>query len=871
MTGSGEISARDRALKVDAILRDALELDTQEERYTYVTNACADRPDVRAEVLALLAADAESEAALDSALQQRDSLIQNAFDSADESESASHLIGSAIGNYRIVQLIARGGMGAVYLAERADGQFQQVVAIKILPTWAADQQTVARLRVERQILSTLQHPNITQLLSGGETPDGIPYLVTEYIDGVPLTDFVDDNDLPLDARLDLFVELADAVHYAHTKLVVHRDIKPSNVLVDRAGRPHLLDFGIAKLIEPDAIEMTALHTAVGFSPMTLQYASPEQLANESVTTASDVYQLGILLYRIITGQLPEASNGSNARLPARPSHVVNKKASGRWKDLDTIVLKALRPDPADRYASAAEFAGDIRRFLSGRAIVARNESAIETLRRLAIRNPFGAASVAIIVGLLIFWGASMQVYTKRVAAERDFATQQAARAARVKEVLTDIYRRQDPLQRDTVAGGTSTLWDSLDAAVERVAGQLVDEPDIQAELYTMFASLYLGAGRVPDAIEVTRRAESIYTRLGDAWIAQLAASKADLAGLLMNTNGNESQAMLDDALALTADFEHEDPATAVSIMLQAGYLMHESANRPLAIEYFSNAQRIVDEYGLDNASQQIEILFGLGNALVAEDRLSEAEPLLLRALQLAEEKFGNTHARLNGVLSALSSLERYRGNLDLAVMYSNRVVASMRQSRSENYENLLTARNNLALALAKAGEYEQATAILEEVVAIRRDMAPVGGSANLATSVKNLATVQHMAGDYAAALENALESLPLIEQNLPAGSAYQATPHFTLSLIYLDTDEPAKAEAAARRSLELLLPIIGEDHYQVAVNRCVIGEALLNQGRYEESSNYLGPALDALLAAETSVPRYEKRCQLAFERSQAVR
>lgn len=849
--------------RVDKYLRRALEYDSAEERIAFVERECAATPELRGDLLALLGNDTASERAIQQAMEQRDSIIGDVIADDVNEVSAGKLIGSVIGNYRIIRLVGTGGMGAVYLAERADGQFQQTAAIKILPAWAADHQTVARLRAERQILSTLQHPNITQLLSGGETPDGFPYLVTEYIDGLSITDYVDQHKLSLDARLSLFRDLTDAVHHAHTKLIVHRDIKPSNILVDTDGRPHLLDFGIAKLLDPSSTEMTALHTVAGFSPMTIQYASPEQLRGESITTASDIYQLGLLFYQLLTGRSPDLKGSGTSGQPAKPSTVASQFATEIRGDLDTIVLKALRAEPGERYASAAEMASDVRRFQQGQAIVARRESAIDVTRRLARNNPFGAIAAATIVGLVIFWGTSMQLYSKRLETERDFATQQATRAARVKDVLTGVFRRHDPLQKDAIGDKSASLWDSLDVSVDQVATQLSAEPDIQAELYGIFASLYVGAGFIPNAIDVTRRAEAIYASFGADGLPQLVVTKAELAGLLLNDEMQESQRLLDEVLQLLPDVAASHPVDAVSALIQAALISHESANRPRAIEYFRQAQAIYDKHQLDNPSQYIEILFGIGNSLVAEDRLSEAEPLLQSALQLAEAEFSPGHARLTGVLGALSSLERNRGNLNLAVEYSNRVVEIMRRSRSNNYENLLTARNNLALALGKAGDYDTSITILEEIVQVRREMASDEGSANLATSIKNLASIQHMGGRYDAALISAQESLVLMERHLPRDSAYQAMPHFTLALIYLDTGDATAAESAARQSLSLLLPILGPDHYQIAVNRCVIGESLLAQGKADAAAELIEPSLLALRASGTRVPRYEQRCAAA--------
>jgi serine/threonine protein kinase len=656
VANSPDIDAR----RVDAVLRRALELDSIEERTAFLDKECRGEPAVRDEVDALLASEQASAVAMEKAMGARDSAVLDAIEAVEE-DDAGRLAGTRIGSYRIASLIATGGMGAVYRAERADGQFAQTVAIKILPGWAADAQTVARLRAERQILSSLQHPYITQLLSGGETPDGVPYLVTKFIDGIPITDYVDRHRISIDERLDLFCKLANAVHYAHTKLVVHRDIKPSNILVDADGRPHLLDFGIAKLLDPGLAEMTVLQTVAGFSPMTMRYASPEQLRGEPVTTASDIFQLGLLLYRLVAGSYPEPGTAESVGLPPAPSRVAGNDARIH-KDLDTIVLKALRVEPGDRYASATELADDIRRYRRGDAINARPESAFDLVKRLVRRNPVGTFVTIATVGLVIGWGISLQVYSERVASERDVATQQAVRAERVKVVLTDIYRRQDPLQQDTISSKNASLWDSLDAAVDRAEEQLDEEPDIQAELYGVFAGIYVGAGQIPSAIDVTRRAADIYAALGDAWLPELASTKARLAGLLLDTDEEAALAWLTGALDIVDRVEPRDPAAAVAVYLQAGYAMYNASNWPAAIDHFDAARRIFEQHDLQDAPQNIEILFGLGRSLIENKRLTDAEPLLVAALELGEQTLGPDDTRLNGIRDALSSLDENRRN-----------------------------------------------------------------------------------------------------------------------------------------------------------------------------------------------------------------
>lgn len=407
--------------RIDRIFQAALEQPAAARR-SWVEAACAGAPELRDAVLELLATEERSERLFDHVARQRDAMVAATFDH----EHTVDLIGKRIGVYRLEALLGTGGMGAVYRAERDDGEFRQTVAIKILPGWATDPQSVARLRAERQFLSGLRHPNITRLLDGGQTGDGYPYLVTEFIDGVPVTVYVHDRALGLRERLELFMTIADAVRHAHDQGIVHRDLKPANVLVDREGHPHLLDFGIATLQDGVDGDVTLPRTVTGFSPMTPGYSSPEQQAGQEAGTASDIYQLGLLLYEIVTGRRPLPEDPGTRASITRPSLAVRSGHAaavtdddeavgpalplppGTWAgalkgDVDTIVMKALRAEPADRYDTVAAMMEDLRRHLDGEPILARPESILARGWRRIRHNPTGAVLAPALMIVLIAW------------------------------------------------------------------------------------------------------------------------------------------------------------------------------------------------------------------------------------------------------------------------------------------------------------------------------------------------------------------------------------------------------------------------------------------------------------------------------------
>lgn len=355
-----------------------------------------------------------------------------------EDQTARSLIGKKVGRYEIVSELGVGGMGAVYLATRADGEFKQEVALKLIKSGVGSDSILRRFYSERQILASLDHPNIAHLIDGGTTDDNLPYFVLEYVKGEPIFDFAQKRALGLEARLDLFRKVCDGVSFAHQNLVIHRDLKPSNILVNKDGIPKLLDFGIAKLLKPTDDGNTATQQ-MAFTP---EYASPEQIRGENLSTTTDVYSLGIVLYELLTGTRPFVFEGKNfgqivhtvtETIPIKPSAAdtleiendVERKAtfsSTRLRgDLDNIVLKALSKDPARRYSSVEQFSEDIRRHLKGLPVTARQDSWVYRAEKFTRRNPLvvGAVSLAFIILLIGIVATTYQ--SRRANAERQKA------------------------------------------------------------------------------------------------------------------------------------------------------------------------------------------------------------------------------------------------------------------------------------------------------------------------------------------------------------------------------------------------------------------------------------------------------------------
>jgi tetratricopeptide (TPR) repeat protein len=452
----------ERWRRIDSILQECLDLPPA-ARDIFLTSACAGDDDLRGEVEELLAAEEVTPQALASAIAEAAHSV---------SSPAAEAAGTRIGVYRIVREIGRGGMGVVYQAERDDDEFHKQVAIKKVLRGMDTDFVLGRFRHERQILAGLEHPYIARLIDGGSAADGRPYLVMELVEGEPLLDYASRRNLDLPARLDIFRKVCSAVEHAHRNLVVHRDLKPGNILVTADGSPKLLDFGIAKLVYPGAAPLDA----TGFLRlMTPEYASPEQVLGAPITTATDVYALGAILYELLTGvrahrfttQSPtEIERVVCREEPPRPSFAAKSGARRLAGDLDNIVLKAMRKDPAQRYASAAELSADIGCYLDGQPVLARAPSLSYRAGKFVRRNKAGVFAASAVAASLIAGAYVAAAQARR--AERRF--NQVRRLA--NSVLYDIHDAIRDLPGSTRARQTlvNTGLEYLDSLSREAAG-----------------------------------------------------------------------------------------------------------------------------------------------------------------------------------------------------------------------------------------------------------------------------------------------------------------------------------------------------------------------------------------------------------------
>jgi eukaryotic-like serine/threonine-protein kinase len=868
---------------VDALFTELLELP-EEQRAARLAERCGSDEALRAAVARLLAAERRSEGAFEVAADGLRRIVDDGLElpeAGGEETVPVHL--QRLGPYRLERLLGRGGMSSVWLATRADGAYEKTVAIKVLRQWIDGEEGVRRFVAERQILSSLAHPNIAPLLDGGTTEDGTPWLATEYIEGEPITGYCESHRLGVEARLDLFLQVADAVHHAHQKLVVHRDLKPSNILVNSQGQVRLLDFGIAKLLDPTAAAGQAPQTRAAQRPMTPEYAAPEQLAGGEITTGTDIYQLGVLLYEMLAGQRPARPAGGTTGQgdTLRPSTAVLRQSGAGTRgaatpgpirqlarrlkgDLDLIVLKALQDEPARRYPSAAGLAEDIRNHLKGRAISAKPDSALEATRRFFRRRPWAAAALLLALGLV----ATLQLSAVRVGQERDAAQRDAVRVTQVKDLLVGLFRQADPMAEDALRGRETTIWDSVEAATARVRNELHDDPALRAEMLGTLAMLHHYAGHMEEGAELLEEAASLQRELHGAGSSIYAVTLAELARHWMKLDHRaDAMAAIEEAMAIASRLPAAAAPEKVAVLLDAGDVLRAYGSPRDVEAVFREALAVIGAGDAVSFATRLAARNGLAEVMNDLGEYREAELLGLESIASVERELGPGHARLVAPLSIVGRSQRMQGRPEDAVASLERGLRILEREYGGGYESTYNMRNNLVLTLSAAGEHERAVAEMRILIEQRRQVLG-GGHLEVANTLQNLAVMLVLAGQLEEALAVLGEVRAGYAASLPPDHYRQAFPLLTESFVRLRLDQPARAAEAAHLALELLEGGLPSSHFAVGIAGCLLGEAELGLGRQDDAAARLAAALPIADGGQTNALPYVAHCRAAHATAQ---
>ena len=673
---------------------------------------------------------------LDKLLEEHNALSQEHFleDQPPRPSSQEPLNGESLGPYRLLSRIGEGGMGSVWLAERNDGRFERQVAIKFLHFAVSSPAAAERFEREGRILGQMAHPHIAELIDAGVAPKGEPYLVLEYVKGKQIDEYCDEHAMGVDARIELFLHVLGAVGHAHANLIVHRDIKPSNVLVSADGDVKLLDFGIAKLLADDTSGATAtLLTLDGGSAMTPQFAAPEQLTGGAITTATDVYALGTLLFLLLSGQSPAGPGPhSPADLikaitetePPRLSDVVyaqHKASARKWNaspeklqrtlrgDLDLIVGKALKKNTRERYTSVAAFADDLRRYLRQEPISAHPDAVSYRLRKYIRRHRMGVGVATVLALLLAGFSVLQAIELRRITRERD-------RADRIADFMTGIFKISDPNEH---AGHPVTAREVLDKAADDVRGNLRNDPELRAQMLHVMGRAYLNLGLFSRAESLFKEGIQASQFTGGQNSRDTLNMTHDLAWAVLQQGRVAEAERIERRLLETQrrvlGLEHGDTLATTEEL--AFTVCNEGKGQ--CSEGIQLTRHVLEQHERTlgpNAFYTLATMNNLAIMLASNGRLQEAIELQQESLRrhlriFGPENIGTVNAMLN-----LGELQRDAGHEDDAEATLEKLLAIEQRAFAPDQGETAMTKYDLASVLLRKGQADQAMELLREVV-----------------------------------------------------------------------------------------------------------------------------------------------------------
>ncbi len=740
--------------------------------------------------------------------------------------------GAAVGPYRVVRELGRGGMAVVYLAERADGLFEQRVALKVMQRGGASAELVRRFEQERRILASLSHPAIARLLDAGVTADGRPYFAMEYVEGEPIDQHCDARRLGIDERLRLFAVVAQAVRAAHRGLVVHRDLKPSNVLVSKEGGVKLLDFGIAKPLDSETAAGSTALTRAPLRMLTPEYASPEQIRGEPITTATDVYQLGLLLYELAAGRPALAVEGrAPAELervicevePRAPSAALREPVRGGTQeggataerapaqvaaargttpealrkdlagDLDAIVLTALAKEPMRRYASAGELMEDLARYADGRPVLARRPALGYRAGKFLRRHRLAVAAV----GLLV---ASIAAGVSATAWQAIRARRAAADAETVARYLVELFDLASPLRPQ---GDAVTARELLDRGAQRLDTELVGQPALQARLRAVLGRVYASLGLYEPAAAQLATAVAFHRQDGGD-PRELSRVLSNLAGVRISQGAyQDAAALARESLALERRLygeQHEETATTLR---RLGLALKEMGELTEAEGFVRESVAMRRRLFREPDAALVESVNQLATLLHERGEYDAAEALFRENLEIARALPGDRYPGLPSAMASLAAVLGTKGDLTAAESLLREALGLWRERLGNDHPDLALYLRSLATTVRRRGRHEEAAALYHEVLRIQR-LAHGTEHHEVAKTTYDLAALLHEEGHLAAAEPLYRQCVAMLEKLVGPQHPHYARALAGLARLELDSGRSAEAERLFRQALTVL-------------------------------------------------------------------
>jgi len=784
--------------------------------------------------------DAEMKSEVESLLtssEKAGSFLEQPAEAIRQSWAGSRL---RVGAYELAEEIGHGGMGIVYRAVRRDQGFERLVAVKLVKRGMDTDFILRRFESERRILAGLDHANIARVLDGGSTEDGVPYFVMELIEGRNILEDCDGKKLGVSERLVLFRQVCSAVQYAHQRLVIHRDIKPSNILVTAEGVPKLLDFGLAKVLVGEE-GGTVDRTETGLRALTPEYASPEQIRGEEVTTSSDVYSLGVVLYELLTGRRPftlktrspeELRDAILHREPERPSTKIRLH-----RDLEAITLKTLRKEPERRYASVEQLSEDIRRYLEGLPVRARPDSFGYRAGKFIKRHRVGAAASVLIAASLV-GGLGLALWQMRVArSERDHARLETARAQQVSAFLRSLFKSSTPRQ---ARGQKLTAQDLVDAGAARVDRELAQQPDLQASMLALLGSVYLELGLPEKAEPLLSRSLAMREKLPGSEHAEVADSLYWLAGLKARLGDYRgSEALAKRAVRIREQSPGRDSALAEALS-QLGGILRNLGRLEEARDLSQRAVAIEEKNGGANLYKW---LTNLAAVEVDLDNFDSARKLAERALEIGIRSEGKVDVQVDVTMLNLASMATAQEDYPRALsLFKQALAIDERAFGKESAGHVYTLGEMGELYLAM-GDYPRAREALDRAIEVGKRSLPPDHLA-FAAPLTYLGRLLLAEGKPREALSFLEHGLALREKAFPGQDHEAIAESLTdIALARKQLEGPAVAEPLLRKALAIRRRVLVAGHRLLIPTLTALGRVLLDQGREAQARPVLAEAV----------------------------
>jgi tetratricopeptide (TPR) repeat protein len=821
-----------------------------EDQLARLTAIGTEDPQLRERLEALLRSDNPSQDALQAA-------VGNAAESL-LSHQKDPLIGTVLGSYRITAVVGQGGMSVVYRAERNDSRHPQVVAIKVLHQVALHPRLRSRLHSERHILATLDHPSIARLIDSGELPSGTPYLSMEFVDGEAIDAFCERRGSSITERLQLFIKVCAAVQYAHRNLVVHRDIKAGNILVTRDGTPKLLDFGIAKLLATEGLSHTLPVTMMHERILTPENAAPEQILGRPITTATDVYALGVLLYQLLAGRSPyRLTSYSQLQLeraicmddPLRPSQAartqIGRTQASLSGDLDAIVAMAMRKEPERRYASVQAFADDVQKYLTGQPVIARQGDWRYHGGKFVRRHYLAVVGFgAILIGLAVMTSVTMW-QNRRIEAARAATAQERDRAQQVSGFLIDVFSQADPF---TAQGHEMTAKELLDQGADKIDRNVNLQPEVHAQLLESIGLAYRRSGYseraiglLETALAIRRDEKPMDTRRVAAGLANVATALAE-AGRLQSAEDD-----LTEALAISRSGGKQNDAETADILVQFGQMALNRQSQPeKALEFFNEALNI--DRGLKDRHPlaEMDALHGLSSAASWKGDYRLAERYERESLRLARSNLSHDHPDRSAALSALGVTLAHLGQFAESESLLNEALEIEVRDFGQNSDRPALTESDLATLYDLRGEPARAAATLKDALKITIQQR---GEEHFRTGflLEGLAIEQLQLDDLDAAEANVRKALQIYSKTLPPVHLYVAASRRVLGEILLRRGDFAAAETEMRAAVDISRELMGRGKWPTAKAEAGLGWTLIKGDKAAEGEPLLASAQNLLM------------------------